>query len=228
MLSVSIAVFSIFAALWPVSAQRRIIPMERPPDLPVETNPFASNLRLPTEWPLPATAKPPLPPVWNSDVPSFLRSHKNDETVFTTRPPPLFTPPPLIALPPAFSSPFPPIVQPPLFTPSPSKIGQPPLPPLFPPPPPPPFPLLTPPPPPAAMPKYSLPVPFSMAPTSNTTMKPINIDPEAIMSVPEIIRHWGYPVEVHHVVTADGYILTLHRIPHGRSEFHGSGKSTLT
>ncbi|KJH53387.1 hydrolase, alpha/beta domain protein [Dictyocaulus viviparus] len=47
-------------------------------------------------------------------------------------------------------------------------------------------------------------------------MKPINIDPEAIMSVPEIIQHWGYPVEEHRTLTSDGYILTLHRIPHGR------------
>ncbi len=27
----------------------------------------------------------------------------------------------------------------------------------------------------------------------------------------------GYPVETHRVTTADGYVLTLHRIPHGRS-----------
>lgn len=32
----------------------------------------------------------------------------------------------------------------------------------------------------------------------------------------EIIVHRGYPLEVHHVVTEDGYILELHRIPFGK------------
>lgn len=41
-------------------------------------------------------------------------------------------------------------------------------------------------------------------------------DPEAEMTVPQIIRRWGYPVEVHRAVTSDGYILELHRIPRGR------------
>lgn len=61
---------------------------------------------------------------------------------------------------------------------------------------------------------------------------PLPVDPEALMSVvsdvpylpsnlpysqPEMIRHWGYPAESHQVTTADGYVLTLHRIPHGRN-----------
>ncbi|XP_032797769.1 lipase lipl-4 isoform X1 [Daphnia magna] len=43
-------------------------------------------------------------------------------------------------------------------------------------------------------------------------------DPESFMTTPEIIYHRGYPVEIHHVVTDDGYILALHRIPSGRRE----------
>ncbi|KAK5979579.1 Ab-hydrolase associated lipase region [Trichostrongylus colubriformis] len=42
-------------------------------------------------------------------------------------------------------------------------------------------------------------------------------DPEIKMTVPEIIRYWGYPVEVHYAVTRDGYILELHRIPYGKA-----------
>jgi len=33
----------------------------------------------------------------------------------------------------------------------------------------------------------------------------------------EIILTAGYPAETHHVTTPDGYILTLHRIPHGKT-----------
>jgi lysosomal acid lipase/cholesteryl ester hydrolase len=33
---------------------------------------------------------------------------------------------------------------------------------------------------------------------------------------PQLIAKYGYPVETHTVLTADGYFLTLHRIPYGR------------
>jgi len=42
-----------------------------------------------------------------------------------------------------------------------------------------------------------------------------NIPP---MTVPQLVRYWGYPLEEHFVTTTDGYILGLHRIPHGRND----------
>ena len=36
------------------------------------------------------------------------------------------------------------------------------------------------------------------------------------MTSPQLIEYWGYGVETHTCTTDDGYVLTLHRIPHGR------------
>ncbi|XP_004440076.1 PREDICTED: gastric triacylglycerol lipase-like [Ceratotherium simum simum] len=46
--------------------------------------------------------------------------------------------------------------------------------------------------------------------------KPVN--PEANMNISQMISYWGYPHEMHEVITADGYILPLYRIPHGKND----------
>jgi len=37
-----------------------------------------------------------------------------------------------------------------------------------------------------------------------------------ILFQPELIERHGFPAEIHHVTTADGYVLTVHRIPCGK------------
>ena len=50
-------------------------------------------------------------------------------------------------------------------------------------------------------------------------------DPDAERQVPELIRSRGYEVEIHDIVTDDGYILTCHRIVN--SKFQGIRKRTV-
>jgi len=42
-------------------------------------------------------------------------------------------------------------------------------------------------------------------------------DPELKMTTTQIINYWGYPAEEHSILTDDNYILTLHRIPYGKT-----------
>jgi len=47
--------------------------------------------------------------------------------------------------------------------------------------------------------------------------------PEESMNVTQMIHYNGYPAEEYNVITDDGYILTIQRIPHGRQETYSSG-----
>ncbi|KAM3955566.1 lipase 3-like isoform 2-T2 [Aphomia sociella] len=41
---------------------------------------------------------------------------------------------------------------------------------------------------------------------------------DALLDVPGLIQKYGYPVEVHKVITPDNYVLEAHRIPHGKDQ----------
>ncbi|CAH4028685.1 unnamed protein product [Pieris brassicae] len=54
-----------------------------------------------------------------------------------------------------------------------------------------------------------------------------NLQEDASLDVPELVRKYGYPLEEHTVETSDGYILTMHRIPHGREASNDTGQKPV-
>ncbi|CAG4950261.1 unnamed protein product [Colias eurytheme] len=54
-----------------------------------------------------------------------------------------------------------------------------------------------------------------------------NILEDASLDVPELVRKYNYPLEEHFIMTQDGYILGLHRIPHGRDNNNVRGNKPV-
>ncbi|XP_029101462.1 gastric triacylglycerol lipase [Monodon monoceros] len=50
------------------------------------------------------------------------------------------------------------------------------------------------------------------------------MNPEANMNISQMISYWGYRSEMHKVITVDGYILQLYRIPHGKNDANHLGQ----
>ncbi|XP_053604379.1 gastric triacylglycerol lipase-like [Plodia interpunctella] len=62
---------------------------------------------------------------------------------------------------------------------------------------------------------------FSILVTDNITdiqgNLSVSVPEDAYLNISQLAKKYGYPLEVHKPVTEDGYILNIHRIPHGRN-----------
>ncbi|KAK7113542.1 gastric triacylglycerol lipase-like [Littorina saxatilis] len=56
----------------------------------------------------------------------------------------------------------------------------------------------------------------SSIPTTGNDKHHYRVDPEIFMDPTELITSKGYPCENHYIITQDGFILNMQRIPHGR------------
>ncbi|XP_034831227.1 lipase 1-like [Maniola hyperantus] len=54
-----------------------------------------------------------------------------------------------------------------------------------------------------------------------------NVIEDATLDLPDLVRKYNYPFEEHSVTTEDGYILGLHRIPHGRDSHNTPGNKPV-
>ncbi|XP_069359251.1 lipase 1-like [Maniola hyperantus] len=54
-----------------------------------------------------------------------------------------------------------------------------------------------------------------------------NILEDALLDLPDLVRKYNYPFEEHTVTTEDGYILGIHRIPHGRDSNNRPGNKPV-
>ncbi|XP_032520699.2 lipase 1-like [Danaus plexippus] len=54
-----------------------------------------------------------------------------------------------------------------------------------------------------------------------------NVVEDATLDLRDLVRKYNYPFEEYNVITEDGYVLGLHRIPHGRDRNNSPGNKTV-